>query len=81
MITAVGISCLKDVNMNNSRNLFVLGFSLFLGFTLSEWMTDNPNAVNTGSQIADNIFTVLGSTGMFIGGISGLILDNTIRGK
>ena len=67
--------------MNNSRNLFVLGFSLFLGLTLSEWLKDNPNAINTGSQIADNILTVLGSTGMFVGGVVGLILDNTIRGK
>ena len=31
VISAVGLSSTQFVNMNSSRNLFVLGFSLFFG--------------------------------------------------
>lgn len=31
MITAVGLSNLQFVDLNSSRNLFILGFSLFFG--------------------------------------------------
>jgi nucleobase transporter 1/2 len=50
MIVAVGISNLKDVDMNSSRNLFVFGFSFFLGLTVSEWLNGNPGVIKTGSK-------------------------------
>ena len=31
---AVGMSSLQFVNMNKSRNLFVLGFSVFMGIVI-----------------------------------------------
>ncbi len=34
-----------------------------------------------GEPIVDQIFTVLLSTSMFVGGMVGLILDNTLPGK
>ncbi len=34
-----------------------------------------------GSQTVDNIFQVLLSTSMFVGGVTGFFLDNTIPGK
>ena len=35
MITAVGLSNLQFVDLNSSRNLFVLGFSLFFGLVFN----------------------------------------------
>ena len=35
---------------------------------------------DTGSEIVDQIFTVLLSSSMFIGGLVGFILDNTVPG-
>ena len=35
MITAVGLSNLQFVDLNSSRNLFILGFSLFFGLVSS----------------------------------------------
>ncbi|XP_024896457.1 solute carrier family 23 member 1 isoform X2 [Pteropus alecto] len=49
MITAVGLSNLQFVDMNSSRNLFVLGFSMFFGLTLPNYLESNPGAINTGS--------------------------------
>ena len=34
MITAVGISNLQYVDMNSLRNLFIVGFSIFMGFAI-----------------------------------------------
>jgi hypothetical protein len=48
MIVAVGISSLQQVDLNSSRNLFVIGFSLFTGLALPQWISFNQSAINTG---------------------------------
>ena len=48
LIVAVGISNLQTLDMNSSRNLFIFGFSFFTGLTVSEWMKQNPDAIDTG---------------------------------
>ncbi|KAI0217841.1 Solute carrier family 23 member 2 [Lamellibrachia satsuma] len=80
MITAVGISNLQFVDLNSSRNLFIIGFSFFFGLALPKYMADNPNCIKTGSPVVDQITTVLLRTSMFVGCLSGFILDNTIPG-
>ncbi|XP_023931886.1 solute carrier family 23 member 1 isoform X2 [Lingula anatina] len=80
IITAVGISNLQFVDLNSPRNLFILGFSFFFGLSLPQWLTANPNAIQTGSETMDQILTVLFSTSMFVGGAVGFVLDNTIPG-
>ncbi|XP_037656999.1 solute carrier family 23 member 1 isoform X3 [Choloepus didactylus] len=67
MITAVGLSNLQFVDMNSSRNLFVLGFSMFFGLTLPNYLESNPGAINTGIAEVDQILTVLLTTEMFVG--------------
>ncbi|XP_053320097.1 solute carrier family 23 member 2-like isoform X2 [Spea bombifrons] len=47
MIAAVGISNLQYVDLNSSRNLFVLGFSLFSGLVIPTWLAENPGIINT----------------------------------
>ncbi|XP_065590517.1 solute carrier family 23 member 1 isoform X3 [Cyrtonyx montezumae] len=80
MITAVGLSNLQFVDMNSSRNLFVLGFSMFFGLTLPNYLDAHPRAINTGVPELDQILTVLLTTEMFVGGTLAFILDNTIPG-
>lgn len=50
MITAVGISNLQFVDLNSSRNLFILGFSLVFGMALPHWLSQeqNKNVIQTG---------------------------------
>ncbi|XP_034033438.1 solute carrier family 23 member 1 [Thalassophryne amazonica] len=81
MITAVGLSNLQLVDLNSSRNLFVLGFSMFFGLTLPTYLDAHPNAINTGLAELDQILTVLLSTEMFVGGFLAFCLDNTIPGS
>ncbi|XP_068816320.1 solute carrier family 23 member 1 isoform X5 [Struthio camelus] len=80
MITAVGLSNLQFVDMNSSRNLFVLGFAMFFGLTLPNYLDSHPNAINTGVPELDQILTVLLTTEMFVGGTIAFILDNTVPG-
>ena len=49
MIAAVGISNLQFADMNSSRNLFVVGFSLVFGLLIPHYMKNNPNAIDTGN--------------------------------
>ena len=80
IIAAVGLSNLQFVDMNSPRNLFVLGFSMFMGLVIPIWLEENQDAINTGSEIFDQILFVMLKTSMFVSGVLGFILDNTIPG-
>ena len=41
MIAAVGLSNLQFVNLNSARNLFILGFSFFMGLSIPEYFANN----------------------------------------
>uniref|UniRef100_A0A7N9AS82 Solute carrier family 23 member 1 n=1 Tax=Mastacembelus armatus TaxID=205130 RepID=A0A7N9AS82_9TELE len=81
MITAVGLSNLQLVDLNSSRNLFVLGFSMFFGLMLPAYLDTHPNSIHTGLAELDQILMVLLSTEMFVGGFLAFCLDNTIPGS
>ncbi|CAL8249185.1 unnamed protein product [Merluccius merluccius] len=78
MITAVGLSNLQFVDLNSSRNLFVLGFSIFFGLVLPSYVKQNP--LVTGVVEVDQVLNVLLTTAMFVGGSVAFVLDNTIPG-
>lgn len=80
MIAAFGLSALQYVELNSSRNLYIIGFSMFFSLVLSKWMQTNPNAIQTGSEVIDSILTVLLSTSILVGGFLGCFLDNLIPG-
>ncbi|KAJ8408890.1 hypothetical protein AAFF_G00247080 [Aldrovandia affinis] len=80
MITAVGLSNLQSVDLNSSRNLFVLGFSMFSGLMLPNYLDAHPGSIRTGVEELDQIITVLLTTEMFVGGFLAFVLDNTIPG-
>uniref|UniRef100_A0A9L0JZA6 Solute carrier family 23 member 1 n=1 Tax=Equus asinus TaxID=9793 RepID=A0A9L0JZA6_EQUAS len=81
IIAAVGISNLQYVDMNSSRNIFVFGFSIFCGLAVPNWVNKNPEMLHTGILQLDQVFQVLLTTDMFVGGFLGFLLDNTIPGS
>ncbi|XP_073666065.1 solute carrier family 23 member 1-like [Tursiops truncatus] len=81
VITAVGISNLQYVDMNSSRNIFVFGFSIYCGLAVPNWVNKNPERLHTGILQLDQVIQVLLTTGMFVGGFLGFLLDNTIPGS
>ena len=94
MIASVGLSNLQIVNLNNSRNLFIIGLSFFCGLSVPFWFTPHfdvgtqaivNGALNWGEpgsivNVIGNIFQAILSTGMAVTAIVGIILDNLLPG-
>ncbi|PSN43429.1 Solute carrier family 23 member 1 [Blattella germanica] len=80
MIAAFGLSALQYVDLNSSRNLYIIGFSIFFAMVLPKWMQAHPHAIQTGNEVADSIITVLLSTSILVGGAIGCLCDNLIPG-
>ena len=78
MITAVGLSNLQFVDLNSIRNLFILGFSFFMGLSVPEYFAQQP--IQFEPVWVASILNTLGSTGMAVGAFTALALDNTIPG-
>ncbi len=78
MITAVGLSNLQLVDLNSPRNLFILGFSIFMGLSLPEYFDAHPFTL--GPQWLQDLANTLGKTGMAVGAFAAVFLDNTIPG-
>ena len=79
MVAAVGLSNLQYIDLNSPRNLCILGVSLFFGISLPLWLQGN-DVIYTGSDVINQILSVLLKTSMFVGGVIGFVLDNTIPG-
>jgi uracil-xanthine permease len=79
LIAAIGLSHTADCDLNSQRNLMIIGFVLFMGLSLPVYFTNSPLEFERFSWLADIINTI-GSTGIAVGAISGLILDNLIPG-
>jgi nucleobase transporter 1/2 len=89
MIASVGLSNLQIVNLNNSRNLFIIGLSFFAGLSVPYHFNPllSANAVPIDWSAGGTFIKVLGdilqailTTGMAVTGITALILDNLLPG-
>jgi nucleobase transporter 1/2 len=78
MIAAVGLSNLQFVDLNSARNLFILGFSFFMGLSVPEYFLAHPATFEP--EWLANIINTMGSTGMAVGAFIALLLDNTVPG-
>uniref|UniRef100_A0A3Q4AMP1 Solute carrier family 23 member 1 n=1 Tax=Mola mola TaxID=94237 RepID=A0A3Q4AMP1_MOLML len=80
VITAAGISTIQSTDMNSSRTIFILGFSMFSALTIPHSILKDPDMIKTGIKELDQVLHILLTTHMFVGGILGFFLDNTIPG-
>ncbi len=89
MIASVGLSNLQIVNMNNSRNLFIIGLSFFAGLSVPYHFNPmlSANAVPIAWGVSGSFISTLGNilqailtTGMAVTALTGIILDNLLPG-
>lgn len=99
LIAAVGVQQLAKCDLNSDRNLFIAGFSLFMGLSVPAYFNSVASAQNiqAGQTLAiytptaesllghlsdglQGVIVAVGSTGMAVAAILGLILDNLIPG-
>ena len=78
MIASVGLSNLQFVDLNSARNLFIVGFSFFMGLSVPEYFAANPLVLE--AEWLANILNTLGGTGMAVGALIATVLDNTVPG-
>ncbi|NGM67489.1 xanthine permease [Natronolimnobius sp. AArcel1] len=112
-IVAVGIGNLRHVDLESSRNVFIIGFALFVGLAIPAYMGNFETTLEfrdavglegaiaslvsvleplglvsadatawleaAGYAVVDTVY-IIGSTGMAVGGLAALFLDNTIPG-
>lgn len=95
-IVGVGLSQLQHVDLNRNRNVFVLGFGLFAGLSIPEYVTNVQDASDVTLEAGLASVPVLGAvlglstvaqtvgiilgTPIAVGGIAAFVLDNTIPG-
>lgn len=75
-----GLSALQYVDLRSSRNLYIIGLSIFFPLVLCQWMQKNPGAIDTGIKELDGTLSVLLGTTILVGGFLGCFLDHVIPG-
>ncbi|BAM04677.1 uracil-xanthine permease family protein [Phycisphaera mikurensis] len=82
LIAAVGIRQFARCDLSSDRNLFIGGFALFMGLSVPYYFANGgSDAVTTALPAwAAGLVNALGSTGMAVGAILGLLLDNLVPG-
>ncbi len=96
LISAVGMQQLAKCDLQSDRNLFMAGFALFMGLSVPAYFaskatpdpgeiaamyTPTSDALLAGlNQTLASIVVAVGSTGMAVAAIIGLLLDNLLPG-
>jgi xanthine/uracil permease len=83
LISAVGVRQFAKADLNSDRNLLIGGFALFMGLSVPFYFS----AYSTGqADIAwmpegvRGVVIALGSTGMAVAALLGIVLDNLVPG-
>ncbi len=88
LIAAVGIQQLAKADLSSDRNLFIAGFSLFMGLSLPAYFDGSvtiykPGAAELLANVPETIRVIIesiGKTGMAVAAFFGILLDNLIPG-
>ena len=83
LISAVGIKELTKADLDVDRNLFIAGFSLFMGLSVPFYFGSDAGStlleqIGSYSPGVRDVVASIGKTGMAVAAIIGLTLDNTI---
>jgi uracil-xanthine permease len=88
LISAVGLSITARADLDSQRNLLIIGFSLFMGLSVPAYFAGVPSlglppaeVSIPGAPWAGEMIEAVGSTGMAVAAILGLLLDNLIPGS
>ncbi len=100
LIAAIGVQQLAKADLSSDRNLFIAGFSLFMGLSVPAYFAARASAdlLGPGQTLAmytpsaesllaslpatlGGVLTSIGSTGMAVAAVFGILLDNLIPGS
>ncbi|TKY57769.1 Nucleobase-ascorbate transporter 3 [Spatholobus suberectus] len=86
IVAAVGISFIQFANNNSIRNIYVLGLTLFLGISITQYFVmntapDGHGPVRTDGGWFNDILNTIFSSPPTVAIIVGTIIDNTLEAK
>ncbi|XP_057762311.1 nucleobase-ascorbate transporter 7-like [Arachis stenosperma] len=85
-VGSAGLSFLQFCNLNSFRTKFILGFSIFMGFSIPQYFHEYTafklhGPVHTHARWFNDMINVSMSSKAFVGGSLALLLDATLRKK
>ncbi|XP_073503471.1 solute carrier family 23 member 3 [Phyllobates terribilis] len=80
MAVGGGISFFQYADIDSGRNIFIVGFTMFMALLVPRWLHAVPTKLDTGSPALDMLLLSLLTTPIFLGGLFSFILDNTVEG-
>uniref|UniRef100_A0A183C233 Solute carrier family 23 member 2 n=1 Tax=Globodera pallida TaxID=36090 RepID=A0A183C233_GLOPA len=80
MVGGVAIANVQSVDLHNTRNVAILGFSIMMGMVVPEFYSRNSDVVRTGYATLDQVLKVLLNLPMFVGAFAACVMDNSVGG-
>ncbi|XP_053115098.1 solute carrier family 23 member 3 [Hemicordylus capensis] len=75
-----GISYFQYTNIDSGRNIFIVGFTVFMGLLVPKWFFSVPGSLATGFVSVDFFLLSLLMVPAFITGLLSFFLENTVSG-
>uniref|UniRef100_A0A8C3X8M3 Solute carrier family 23 member 3 n=1 Tax=Catagonus wagneri TaxID=51154 RepID=A0A8C3X8M3_9CETA len=80
VVLSTGFSSFHVADIDSGRNVFVVGFSIFMALLLPRWFQEAPVLLSTGWSPLDVLLRSLLTAPIFLAGFLGFLLENTIPG-
>ncbi|XP_011918262.1 PREDICTED: solute carrier family 23 member 3 isoform X5 [Cercocebus atys] len=80
VVLSAGFSSFYLADIDSGRNIFIVGFSIFMALLLPRWFREAPVLFSTGWSPLDVLLHSLLTQPIFLAGLSGFLLENTIPG-
>ncbi|XP_066135694.1 solute carrier family 23 member 3 isoform X5 [Saccopteryx bilineata] len=80
VVLSTGFSTFYLADIDSGRNVFIVGFSIFMALLLPRWLRDAPVLLSTGWSPLDVLLRSLLTEPIFLAGLLGFLLENTIPG-
>ncbi|XP_053519636.1 solute carrier family 23 member 3 isoform X2 [Artibeus jamaicensis] len=80
VVLATGFSSFHLADIDSGRNVFIVGFSIFMALLMPRWLRGAPDLLSTGWSPLDVLLHSLLTEPIFLGGFLGFLLENTISG-
>ncbi|XP_037066149.1 solute carrier family 23 member 3 isoform X1 [Peromyscus leucopus] len=80
VVLSAGFSSFHLADIDSGRNVFIVGFSIFMALLLPRWLREAPVLLNTGWSPLDMFLRSLLAEPIFLAGLLGFLLENTISG-
>ncbi|XP_045415982.1 solute carrier family 23 member 3 isoform X3 [Lemur catta] len=80
VVLSTGFSSFHLADIDSGRNVFIVGFSIFMALLLPRWFREAPVLLSTGWSPLDVLLHSLLTEPIFLAGLLAFLLENTIPG-